>query len=480
MQFDLIIERGELIDGSGSPRTRADVGVRDGRIAAVGDLAGQPSQQRMDAGGLVVAPGFIDVHTHDDRLLLEGGDALRCKLLQGVTTVVTGNCGISLAPLQVDEPPPPLDVFGAGGHRFASFASYLDALERSRPAVNAVSLIGHSTLRVNHVADLNRPASRREIAAMREALSEALQAGAWGFSTGLYYPTASAATTEEVIDVGAPLSAGAAPIAMHLRDEGDGIVEAMQEGLHIGRALKVPVVFSHHKIVGRANHGRSAETLKLLEHAAREQSVCMDCYPYDASSTMLMPSRIRHSTEVLVTWSRPEPAAAGRSLFELARERQETPEQTAIALAPAGAVYFAMDEADVQNILSHPLTMIGSDGLGHDTHPHPRLWGTFPRVLGRYVREVKLLPLEAAVHKMTGLSALRFGLAGRGQVAEGFRADLVLFNPDEVQDRASYREPHLAPAGIEAVFVNGVLACRQGVVTNQRAGQVLRRGRPAA
>jgi N-acyl-D-amino-acid deacylase len=188
-----------------------------------------------------------------------------------------------------------------------------------------------------------------------------------------------------------------------------------------------------------------------------------------------LPARVNQSRDVMVTWSGAQPEAAGRSLFELARERNEEPEQTARRLAPAGAIYFAMSEADVERILCHPASMIGSDGLAHDAHPHPRLWGTFPRVLGRYVRQQKLLTLESAVHKMTGLPATRFGLRGRGRIAPGFHADLVTFDPDRVLDRATYQSPHAPPDGVKAVYVNGQAACEDGRMTGARAGHVLRR-----
>jgi len=476
--LDLVIAAGEVVDGSGAPRTRADIGMRDGLIVEVGDLAGVAARRRIDASGMVTTPGFIDVHTHDDQLLLDGGAAPHPKVLQGVTTVVTGNCGVSLAPLVTEHAPPPLDVLGPGVYRFDSFAAYLDELEHARPIVNAVSLVGHSTLRAGHMRALDRPANRDETAAMRRTLARALAEGAWGLSTGLYYPTACAATAEEVIELAAPLTDCGGLLTMHIRDEGDRIDDALREAFAIGRALRVPLVLSHHKLVGKRNHGRSAQTLALIDEAAREQSVCLDCYPYDASSTMLLPSRVNQSRDVMVTWSGALPGAAGRSLFELARERNEEPEQTARALAPAGAIYFAMSEEDVGRIVRHPLSMIGSDGLAHDAHPHPRLWGTFPRVLGRYVREQKLLTLEAAVHKMTGLSAARFGLDRRGLIAPGFHADLVTFDAGKVLDRATYRQPQEPPEGVQAVYVNGRAACEDGRMTGIRAGHVLRRRPP--
>lgn len=479
--LDLIIEGGQLVDGTGAPARHADVGVRDGRIACVGLLAGMAAHQRVKAEGQVVAPGFIDVHTHDDHLLLGPDGALRPKLTQGVTTVVTGNCGLSLAPLLdgATPPPPPLDLLGSGAYRFSSFADYLNAVEAAQPEVNAACLVGHSTLRLRYMDNLDRPANAREEDAMKSDLARALRAGALGLSTGVYYPPARSATAQELIAVGQPLKAAGGLVAMHIRDEGDAIDEAMREALAVGRALDVPLVLSHHKLVGRVNHGRSVQTLALLEDAARGQPVCIDCYPYTASSTMLFPPRVNQSSDVLISWSQAEPAAAGRSLFAMARERGQTPEETARSLLPAGAIYFAMSEEDVSRILSHPLTMIGSDGLAHDGLPHPRLWGTFPRVLGHYVRERKLLALETAVHKMTLLGARRFGLHGRGQVSPGAHADLVIFDPARVHDSATFADPERAAQGIAAVYVNGELACSHGELTGARAGQLLRRSRAA-
>jgi N-acyl-D-amino-acid deacylase len=294
-------------------------------------------------------------------------------------------------------------------------------------------------------------------------------------STGVYYPPARAATTGELIEVGRPL-AGHGLVTMHIRDEGDAIDAALREALAVGRALDVDLVLSHHKLMGPANHGRSRSTLALLEEAARVQRVCIDCYPYDASSTMLLPERVPLSTDVQITWSRAEPAAAGRRLKAMAAERGLAPEELARRLQPAGAIYFAMSEEDVERILAHPLTMVGSDGLPHDERPHPRLWGSFPRVLGHYARERRLFSLEAAVHKMTGLTARRFGLAQRGLVAPGAFADLTLFDPERVQDRARFDDPVAPPAGVPVVIVNGVVAVDGGAVVGHHAGRLLRRG----
>lgn len=472
--YDFIIEGGDLVDGTGAPRRRADIGVAAGRICAIGDLSAEPAGQRVDARNRVVAPGFIDVHTHDDQLLLMPTAREHPKLSQGVTTVVTGNCGVSLAPLQTRHPPAPLDILGDGGWHYATFGAYLDALAGSELAVNAACLVGHSTLRVKHMDNLERPATQAESDAMAADLADALASGAIGLSTGLYYPPAKAATAQEVIAVGTSLKAAGGIVAMHIRDEGDAIDDALREALHIGGQLGVNTVISHHKLVGTANHGRSVQTLAMLEEAALKQPVCFDCYPYSASSTMLLPSRVSQSRDVLVTWSQADPAAAGRSLRELAGERGQPEEEVARALQPAGAIYFAMSEDDVSRILAHPLAMVGSDGLAHDVRPHPRLWGTFPRVLGHYVREKKLFSLETAIHKMTGLSARRFGLAGRGTLAVGHHADIVIFDEHRVAARASYSHPTEVSSGIDAVFVNGLLACRDGKTVCANAGSVLR------
>lgn len=478
--FDLIIAGGSVVDGTGAVRVRADVGVVDGYIAAVGDLEGRAAATRHDASGHIVCPGFIDVHTHDDRLLLTEPEGPHPKLTQGVTTVVTGNCGISLAPLSSPQAPPaPLDLLGTEDWRYEHFADYLSALEAARPALNAVCLVGHSTLRVRHVPDLQRAATAQEAERMAQDLARAMDAGAFGLSTGLYYPPARAATAEEVIAVGAPLTAARGLITMHIRDEADHIDEALREALHIGAALGIDTVLSHHKLIGQRNHGRSVQTLATVDAAAQRQAVCMDCYPYAASSTMLLAHRVSQSREVLVTWSVGDPGAAGRSLFELARERGCSAESLVDTLSPAGAIYFAMDESDVQRILAHPLTMVGSDGLAHDAVPHPRLWGTFPRVLGHYARERRLFSLETAVHKMTGLSARRFGLGDRGLIAPGHAADIVVFDEATVADRATFEHPTTPSTGIEWVFVNGHLACERGLTVHAHAGQVLRRHRPA-
>jgi N-acyl-D-amino-acid deacylase len=484
---DLLIRNARVIDGTGGASRYSDVLIDGDQITALmpfGEVALSGVREVIDADGLVLAPGFIDVHTHDDALLLQNvmlGKA-HPKLSQGVTTVITGNCGVSLAPLQSRDVPPPLDILGADAFRFASFADYLRELSAHQPACNSASLIGHTTLRVKHLTDTSKEATAKQCEAMACDVQDALDAGAFGLSTGVFYPPSRAATTQEMIAVARPLKAVQAPITMHLRNEAEAIEDALREAFAVSIAVGCPLVLSHHKLLGSANHGRSVQTLSMMEIASRYMNVCMDCYPYDASSTMLQPERVASSRDVRITWSRAEPQAAGRSLREMARERGIDPIQLAEQLLPAGAVYFAMDEKDVSRILAHPLTLVGSDGLAHDESPHPRLWGSFPRVLGRYCREQGLFSLETAIHKMTGLSARRFGLdrAGkqqrpRGQIAAGFAADLVLLNPDTVIDQATYDAPTTPSIGIERVYVNGQLAAVTGQTVSGHAGRVLRR-----
>jgi N-acyl-D-amino-acid deacylase len=260
-----------------------------------------------------------------------------------------------------------------------------------------------------------------------------------------------------------------------MRNEADAVVASLEESFAAGRAAGVPVVISHHKTVGRVNFGRTVETLPLLAAAIARQEVGLDAYPYIASSTVLSAAQAARALKVLVTWSKSAPEQAGRELSAIAAEWRVSEQEAADRLQPAGAVYWMMDEADVQRVLQFPYTMIGSDGLPHDTHPHPRLWGAFPRVLGYYSRELGLLSLEEAVRRMTGLSAYRFGLAGRGVLEPGAYADVTVFDPETVVDRATFEAPTTPAVGIEHVFVNGRPVWTQGKPTGERPGRALRR-----
>ena len=478
-RFDLLVRNATLVDGTGAPRFAADIGVRADRIAAVGRLDAARAEVEVDASGKVAAPGFIDAHTHDDRLMLSNRD-MAAKVSQGVTTVVAGNCGISLAPFPdgIGLPvTPPLDLLDEAGvwFRFPSMAAYVEELGARPPATNAVLLVGHTTLRVVTMDNVERPATNAETARMRELAREALAAGAAGVSTGLYYEPAAAAPTEEVIEVCRPLREFGGLYCTHMRNEAEQVLDSLEESFRIGRELGVPVVISHHKVNGTANHGRSRDTLALIAQRMREQAIGLDCYPYCASSTVLSADRAANASKTLVTWSKPHPECAGQDLVQIAKD-WKLPQAEAVArLLPAGAIYFSMDEEDVQRILAFAPTMIGSVGLPHDAFPHPRLWATFPRVLGHYSRDLALFPLEQAVHKMTGLTAQTYGLAGRGVLRPGAYADITVFDAATVDEAATFEHP-IAPAkGIDTVIVNGAIVWRGGASTAARPGRVLRR-----
>jgi N-acyl-D-amino-acid deacylase len=473
---DLILRGGTVVDGTGAPRFRADVAVAGDRIEAVGSVSKSDGAREVDVLGLVVAPGFIDVHTHDDRALLATPD-MAMKASQGVTTVVTGNCGISLAPLRLDhDPPPPLDLIGGWiDYGYPTFAAYMAALDKAPAALNAACLVGHSSLRVGAMPELDRPATEAEIRRMQERLQEGLDAGAVGLSTGLFYAPAFHAPLEEIKALARLLKPAGALYTTHMRDEAEHVLDSLEESFDVGRDAGVPVVISHHKTTGVANFGRTRETLPKIQAAMAGQEVGLDVYPYIASSTVLRVQRIEDSLKVLITWSKARPDCAGRELAEIAAEWGVGLVEAAERLQPAGAIYFMMDEADVQRVLAFAPSMVGSDGLPHDSHPHPRLWGTFPRVLGHYSRALGLFDLETAVRKMTGLSAARFGLKGRGVVTPGAHADLCVFDPETVIDRATFAEPMQAAAGIAHVFVNGKPVWQDGKPTGERPGRALRR-----
>ncbi len=474
--YDTLIFGGTVIDGTRAPRFDADVGLRGGLIAAIGDLSGATATHTIDATGRIVAPGFIDAHTHDDQAVLSQGD-MTFKISQGVTTVVAGNCGISAAPLRADmDLPMPLSLIDSPAEgRFTTFKAYLDALRATPGAVNVAAMVGHSTLRAVTMSSLDREATPEEIKAMQALVEEALEAGAIGMSTGTFYPPAVKATTEEIIEIGRPLTAHKALYVTHMRDESSRVMESLDETFRIGRALDIAVVVSHHKVQNQANFGRSLETLPFISEAMKHQCISLDCYPYTAGSTMIRTDRGMLEGRVLIASSDPHPECAGRDLDAIAKEWGMSKEDTAKKLQPGSAIYFLMDEDDVQRILGFDETMIGSDGIPVGESPHPRLWGTFPRVLGHYSRDVGLFPLETAVWKMTGLTARNFGLKGRGSLVVGNAADIVVFNAETIIDSANYEHPTRAAAGIDAVLVNGQVTWRDGLHSGARAGQVVTR-----
>jgi N-acyl-D-amino-acid deacylase len=477
MNCDTLLRNANVLDGSGAGAQVVDIAIRDGRIAEVGPSLRYHAVDVVEADGLCLAPGFIDVHTHDDTSVIDTPEMLP-KISQGVTTVIVGNCGISASPVRLrGEPPDPMNLLGtAERFRYPAFADYVAALAEAQPSVNVAALVGHTSLRNNHLDRLDRTAGDSEIDAMRLELSAALQAGALGLSTGLAYSSAHAASTQEVTALAQALIGAGAVYATHIRTEADAILAAMDEAFRIGRCAQSPVVISHLKCAGTANWGRAAEVLDALEQARATQQIGCDCYPYAAGSSTLDLKQVDPRVKIEITWSTPFPHAAGRTLAGIAAQWNLSHFEAAKRLQPAGAIYHSIDEQDMRRILAHPATMIGSDGLPWDAHPHPRLWGAFPRVLGHFCRDERLFSLPEAIRKMTSMPAQRFGLAQRGRIAENFCADLVLFDAAKIRDTATFAHPIRAAEGIHSVWVNGTLSYTAQGLTGKRAGCFLARG----
>jgi N-acyl-D-amino-acid deacylase len=475
--YDHVFRNALLIDGTGAAPFRGELATAGETIAKIGAAGAIPPGSGIaehDLRGRVLAPGFIDTHTHDDRIVLDQPDMLP-KISQGVTTVVAGNCGISLAPVTFPgDPPAPMNLLGSSrAYEFPAFADYANAVGSTTPGVNVAALIGHSALRLATMSDIRGKASDAEIGVMLDHADEAMENGAAGFSTGLFYPTNAGADIDEVSRVAARFARHGGVYATHMRSEMEPILDSIAETMETAKRADIPVVISHHKCAGPKNWGRTKETLPVIEAAAKRQPVGLDAYPYAAGSTNLRADLVTDEYRIMITWSRPHPEMTGRDLVDIARDWGVDIHETARRHDPAGAIYFQMSDEDVERVLRFPLTMIGSDGLPHDDHPHPRLWGTFPRVLGHYSREIGLFPLEIAVHKMTGLSARMFRLKRRGTLAEGNFADLVVFDPETVIDRATYDKPKQLSDGIDKVFVNGVLAYEAGSTRVKRAGRLV-------
>ncbi|KFD20358.1 D-aminoacylase [Tatumella ptyseos ATCC 33301] len=476
MKPDWLFRNVTVIDGSDSPAYQADVAVTGDRITEIAPVIESDAVHVVHGEGRVLSPGFIDVHTHDDTNVIRIADYLP-KISQGITTVIVGNCGISAAGAVIkDHVPDPMNLLGEKQHfSYPTVEAYGLAVEKSRPVVNVATLIGHTTLRNNHMDSLHRAATGEEISNMCKQLRDALHQGALGMSTGLAYATAFQSTTEEVMALAAELGPVDGIYTTHLRSEFGPILDALDEACRIGKHANVPVVVSHHKCAGAKNWGRTKETLAFFDKMRQHQDLSCDCYPYSASSSTLDLNQITDDFDIVITWSTPHPEYAGKKLTEIAALWGADLVSAAKAMQPAGAIYYNMDEQDVRRVLSYPATMIGSDGLPNDPMPHPRLWGAFPRVLGYYCREKMIFPLTTAIHKMTGLSASRFRLSNRGYIRKGYYADLVLLNPDTVIDVASFTKPQQPAEGIELVLVNGKKSYGKDKKISGRAGRFLRR-----
>ena len=480
--LDLVIEGGWVVDGSGEPRFRADIGVLNGRIVAIGELQQHAATQRIDARNKLVAPGFIDVHGHDDLMFIQK-PALPWKTSQGVTTVVVGNCGVSASPAPLPHNTAASLALLGDIPLYADMARYLATLDSLQPLINVAALVGHANLRLAIMQDPTAEPTPQELQAMQELLRQSLAAGAVGFSTGLAYEPGCYASQAELEALARVAKEFEALHTSHIRNEGDEVEQAVEEVLSVSRHSGCAMVISHHKCMMNANWGKSARTIANID-ATRAQGtqVAMDIYPYSGSSTILIPERAHLIERIKITWSTPHPECNGMYLADIAAQWNCDKQEAAQRLLPAGAIYFAMDEQEVQRIFQHPCCMVGSDGLPNDANPHPRLWGTFTRILGRYVREKGLVSIEQAVRKITSLPAAVYGLAERGQIRLGYWADLVVFDPDTVIDRATWDEPTLPSEGIALVAVNGQIVfppSGTAEAPSRRPGQVLRRQPPA-
>jgi N-acyl-D-amino-acid deacylase len=487
--YDLVIRNANILDGTGAEARRGDIGIADGRIVDAGE-ARATARREIDARGQTLAPGFIDTHTHDDGAMLRYPD-MAFKLAQGVTTCVLGNCGFSVAPgteaagamirgsaiLSVGETP--VD--------WTDLAGYMAAVEARRPAVNGIALVGHNTLRFGAVGSAQREPSDAELRQMQDWVEEAMEQGACGLSTGLIYEPGRWSTTEEIIELCRRIAPYGGVYATHMRNEGEGLLEAVDEALRIGREAGCPLHISHHKATGDATRGFVERSLAKTDAArGTGQAVTLDMYPYTAGSTRLEAlarlGRIdaAYAERLRLATVPGHPDFEGKTLAEVALTLDLPPEQAAerILEGPGRetvAIQFSMREEDVQTNLRHPFMMIGSDGLPvMEGLPHPRLFGTYPRVLGRYVREKEIISLPEAVRRMTSLSARTFGLQDRGEIRSGFWADLVLFDPGTVIDIATYDDPKREPEGISLVMVNGEVAYEAGRHTGAGSGRMLR------
>ncbi|MFC1525458.1 amidohydrolase family protein [Candidatus Latescibacterota bacterium] len=526
--LDMLIKGGTVVDGTGKPGMRADVGIADGRVVAVTQRLEQDAERTLAADGKCVAPGFIDPHTHSDVPLLVDPRA-QSKIRQGVTTEVVGNCGSSPAPLhgqaleEVQRRCAPLALEVT----WRSFAEYVERLRTPGTAVNVVPLVGHNTVRGGVLGyDDVRP-SEAQLAEMERAVAQAMEEGARGLSTGLYYPPGYYADTDEVIRLAQVARKSDGIYASHIRSESDGLIDAVQETIEIGERADIRVQIAHLKTSGYRNWGKAEMLIETLEGGvARGVAVGCDQYPYAASSTWLasiLPywaqagggaqiasrlsdresrarlrqdfeakrsewddrSGVRDWSDILISDCQARPEVLGQTVAEVAQADGKDPLDAAFDLmieaeAQVSCVWFSQSEDVVRQLMVHPLVVVGSDGsclspegpLGQ-RKSHPRSYGTFVRVLGKYARDDAVLPLEEAVRKMTSETAARFGLTDRGVLREGAHADIAVFDAATVADQATFADPHQYPAGVSHVIVNGQLAVDEGQHKGVLAGQVL-------
>ncbi|MGQ9719874.1 MAG: N-acyl-D-amino-acid deacylase family protein [Candidatus Jordarchaeum sp.] len=525
--MNIVIKNSRIIDGTGNPWFRGEIGIKEGKIIEINRRLSTKAERVIDAKGLIVTPGFIDVHTHSDAALLMNRSALN-YISQGVTTNVIGNCGISAGPLNKKTVRDLLTLVapnfkGDPTEFWTSFGGYLDFLERVGVAINVVPLVGHNTIRIAVMGLEERKPTQNELEEMKRLTEQSMRAGAFGLSAGLIYIPGIFAENEELIELCKVVSKYGGIFTMHIRGEGDTGIEAIQEAVEIARKANVPLEISHFKCEGKRNWGNASKRLELIENARKEGlDVTADFYPYTFALTFLhslfppwlfkdglgsiteklkdsnvreqLRKYIKVAGDVIgisneedwgtVVLSNPSnPRYRGKSILEIAKEREREIIDTVCDLIQSegislGILLHWMCEEDVDEIAKHPITMVGSDGAvatSQGEMMHPRYYGTFARVLGHQVREKKLIRIEEAIRKMTSFPAQRFGILNRGILREGMYADCVVFNPERIIDRASIAEPNRLSEGIEYVIVNGTLVFEKGKFTDEYPGKVHRK-----
>ena len=527
--FDLVVKNGSVVDGTGNPWFKAEVGIKDGRISDIGELSSSESKRVLDAKGLVVAPGFIDMHAHSDFSLLINPLA-ESKVRQGVTTEVIGNCGSSAAPLndflkeEIKETYPVLEEAKLKLD-WSSMDEYLKRLERNGIALNVAPLAGNGNIRALLMGYDSRRPSGSELEKMKEVLAETMEEGAVGLSSGLIYPPSCYADTKELIELCKIVAKYGGIYTSHIRGEGETLIDSVKEAIEIGKKAGVPVEISHHKASGKSNWGKVKQTLKMIDEARSiGVDVTCDVYPYLAGSTgldALLPAhaweggieklveklknrkirkRLRREMKggqsnlsiadgwdtIMIAYCKGNREYEGKTIAEIAEQKRIDPFDFVFDLlieekASVAIVLFTMCERDMRAVLRHSVSMIGSDssaaapyGVLGKGKPHPRTYGTFPRVLGEYVRRKKLLTLENAIRKMTSFPAQKLRLKNRGLLRKGMWADITVFNPEKIIDKATYASPHQYPAGIKYVIVNGKIVIANGKHTRELPGKALR------
>jgi N-acyl-D-amino-acid deacylase len=528
MTFDLLIKNGMIVDGTGNPWFRGNIGIKNEKITKI-SRASAKAKRIIDAEGLIVAPGFIDMHAHDD-LIFFLDTYNKPKLQQGITTIVSGNCGISAAPID-NKTSNLLKPYLFSSAKYVKldwnhYSTYLDRIERlGHLGTNFIGLIGHGTLRIAVMGMKNRVPTKEELNKMKNLLAQSMKEGAFGISTGLIYPPGVYAKTEELIELSKVVARYGGIYATHMRDEGDHLSEAVQEVIKIGREAKVPVEISHYKICGKSNWGKLEDTLRIIEEArAQGIDITMDSYPYTAGSTYLsallppftheggekklkerckdpkMRIKIKRFIEertdwqnlikqagwenIILSYSIDHPELIGNTISKISETYKKDPFNILFDIISkdgnnAQIIIFMMNEEDVKKAISHQYTMIGTDGIDEGVGiPHPRSYGTFPRVIRIYARNEKIISIEDAIRKMSSLPAQKLGIKDRGLLREGFWADIVIFDPNKIIDRATYQEPRNSPEGIEYVIVNGTISIRNGKLTKEKGGRILRKNFP--